>query len=578
MLLRERRPCGVFVDHGQVEVSARHVQREGLSPDVFGQSRLEGRTGALSQLIEGHERQVPGRGGSHGADRIGEERGQSLDALGHAQAVHGIGRGGADLGIGVSGCPDPLGGSDHGLASQLLQGTRAHDGRHGPVGNEPGQRLISRRLTRARRREGLAVVRSLLAHGSVPLDHGVGGPLRFLADVAGRARVGHADLHREVGARDPYAVVGTELNSHVGPGRHVAGDARGAFGAFLVEVMLGRIEIPGRTGKTRIRIRLVALDADLVARQPEFAGVGVVAVRTGDAALEHETLTERAVHVHLFELLAVGVVEPVDQEARQVVVEHRLAGRGPGREFTAPHMAGRAEFRPPSRIRAADVHGQGVRLPGRGRGPLARAPQTRLPFDVPASRPMAGLAGDVVLRPSRREGVGLRVVTFLIVGGVTDEAHGVRGLVPAGPVQDIARGRLLVRIEVEPLPVRAVPRDSEGLQPSPRHFDQVLLQGLEAEGVLDLEVRGLSVSPFDVHEEFVAALEETRGDAPVGEGRVLEIPPDRLFRGQGHGFRVMRVPPLPRLFLMAAEAGSVLYVRRGNGGRAGRGRRSLSPL
>ena len=100
-------------------------------------------------------------------------------------------------------------------------------------------------------------------------------------------------------------------------------------------------------------------------------------------------------------------------------------------------------------------------------------------------------------------------------------------------MQDISSGRLFVRVEVEPAALLHIPGDGEGLQPPARQLDQVLLEGFDSEGVLGLEIGGLSVGPLGVDHEAVALREETRGDAQVREGGVLEITADGGLGGSG---------------------------------------------
>jgi hypothetical protein len=71
----------------------------------------------------------------------------------------------------------------------------------------------------------------------------------------------------------------------------------------------------------------VTLEADRVAREFELAGMGVVAVGAGDALLEHEALAEGGVDIDLIKLLAVSVIEPLNQKAREEVVQDRLTRR-----------------------------------------------------------------------------------------------------------------------------------------------------------------------------------------------------------------------------------------------------------
>ena len=80
-------------------------------------------------------------------------------------------------------------------------------------------------------------------------------------------------------------------------------------------------------------------------------------------------------------------------------------------------------------------------------------------------------------------------------------------------MQFVAEVELLVRVLAEPaLPALLlrprVPGDRERLQAPARQFDQVLLQRIDAEGVLDLEVGELAVGSVGANEELAVAPEE----------------------------------------------------------------------
>ena len=183
---------------------------------------------------------------------------------------------------------------------------------------------------------------------------------------------------------------------------------------------------------------------------------------------------------------------------------------------------------------------------------------------------MAGLAGHVHFGPARVEGIGLGVVALLEAGGVAGDAHGVGRLVAAGPVQHVARRRLLIGQQVEPLAVARVPGNLQRLQPALAGLDQVLLQRFDAEGVLDLEVRHAAIGPVGVHHVPVAALEEARGDALVPELGVVEVAAHRLRRRRRHGLGMVRRRPGRAGRLVAAHALGVVHIA---GRRQCRGRR-----
>ena len=168
-------------------------------------------------------------------------------------------------------------------------------------------------------------------------------------------------------------------------GWHVAGDALGAFRAFLVEVVRGRVEIPRCPGKARIRIGLVALQADRVALELELAAVSIVAVvqvtpagTCGSGGRSRPHRPPRAAGRRRDRVA-------VRQERGQVVVEDGLAGLGQGREFTPPLMTRRAELGFASRGSA--VRGQVGRGASGGVGAASAPPAALLPFHVSSPGP-----------------------------------------------------------------------------------------------------------------------------------------------------------------------------------------------
>src|SRR5207247_10613344 len=98
---------------------------------------------------------------------------------------------------------------------------------------------------------------------------------------------------------------------------------------------------------------------------------------------------------------------------------------------------------------------------------VPRSPPRAGPGDVGLARTMAGLTAHVDLRPRRPIAIDVRLVVLLQVGRVAGRAHRVPALVAAGPVQDVARRRLLLGIEVEPAPAPRVPGGRDGLEPTP---------------------------------------------------------------------------------------------------------------
>ncbi len=148
-----------------------------------------------------------------------------------------------------------------------------------------------------------------------------------------------------------------------------------------------------------------------------------------------------------------------------------------------------------------------------------------------------------------------------------------------GPSSAAGSGAVaLPGVEVEPAltalgPGPRVPRQAEGLEPPPGERDEVLLEGIDAEGVGDLELAELAVRAVGADEELPVAAEERRGDAPVGDPRLVEAAEDRLVRGGLHRAGMVRGPV--GLGLLGVAAGTLRAAdeaRRRGGGLRGRGR------
>jgi len=123
----------------------------------------------------------------------------------------------------------------------------------------------------------------------------------------------------------------------------------------------------------------------------------------------------------------------------------------------------------------------------------------------------------------------------------------------------------LVRIEVEPalttqLLVPRVPRQPEALEPAARKLNQVLLQGVPAEGVADGIIPQLAVGAVRMHHEASVAAKEARAYAVGQELRVLEVAEDGIGARLPH--RQVVVGPLPELvlLLMTLPADPSAYV------------------
>ena len=374
------------------------------------------------------------------------------------------------------------------------------------------------------------------------------------------------------------------VDDHVGADRHVAGGAGERRIDPGMMAVLGALVFGG-----------VALQADAIAGKAQLGAVRVVAVAAGDAGREHLALLERAVIVDLVEHLPVGGIEargkrrdgvgfgqpaprnPIlgelaaarmaeaagldllaEQAWRQVAM--RIAGRGIGRPGDAGAVV-EADQQPLARILA-----------------LAERPPALLllgPGDVRRALPVTGLAADIDLRPGGGEMIGRRIVVLAHAGRVALGAHEIPVLVQLRPVQEVAGADLLVGIEVEPalaaLVLRAaVPGERERLQAAVGKLDEILLQRIDAEGVLDLEGGELAVGPVGLDQEFSVLAEEARVDAEIVEARIVEVAEHRAVGGVIHRELVLRGEPQLGLRLVAAGAGVAAdELRRGE--RSGSG-------
>src|SRR5262249_22311016 len=86
----------------------------------------------------------------------------------------------------------------------------------------------------------------------------------------------------------------------------------------------------------------MTLRAQPVPLRTQAQTVRLMAVRTCDPRTIHLALRERAVFVDFLEDLTVGVVQPVVEQRRQVIVEKTVAGPRIRRDRSPPRMAGGA--------------------------------------------------------------------------------------------------------------------------------------------------------------------------------------------------------------------------------------------
>ncbi|MOA13752.1 hypothetical protein D3C78_1338150 [compost metagenome] len=177
---------------------------------------------------------------------------------------------------------------------------------------------------------------------------------------------------------------------------------------------------------------------------------------------------------------------------------------------------------------------------------------------------VTALAADTQCLPVAGELAQVAVEAPLEAGGVAFDAHEVGILLRAAPVQRIAMVDALVGIQVEPGPLFHIPGGAERLQAAAFQLDQVLLQGLQPEGVGHLEVGRLAVRPRQVHPERVALALEMGGFHVVVQWRGVEVGQHRLRAGGLHGPLVMgALPGLEGPGMTALALLLVHPVRRG---------------
>ena len=339
--------------------------------------------------------------------------------------------------------------------------------------------------------------------------------------------------------------------------------------------------------------RKVALGTDRIARRAQRRAMGLVAVRAGDPGPLHPALDERSPLVDLAEDLAVRVIETGLEEGRHVSVEERPAvrmrvhdrppagvtagtdvelRRGPG----GPRPLGDAALAVldgPRPVAPAEAHdeagGAGCRSGRPGRPRLG-------PGDMGRARTVALLARHRELGPGRGVAVRGQVVPLPEIRRVALGALEVPRLLAARPVNRVRGAKRRVGVEREPplAPLGARPRvpgQAERLEPAARERHEVLLEGVDAEGVGDLELAGLAVRAVGANEELAVAAEERRRDAPVGDARLVEVAEDRLVGGGLHRAGVIGAAVRLRLLRVAADALRAADEGRGRGGRGLRG-------
>src|SRR6266851_3952680 len=317
-----------------------------------------------------------------------------------------------------------------------------------------------------------------------------------------------------------------------------------------------------------------------------------VAVAAGHPGRKHLALFERAVVVDLVEHLPVGMIEPASEGRDHVGVGQGLSGNPVLREFSASRVAEPAGLDLPARWRRGDIAmwiaGFGIRLPAnavslvqKNGKPFARilvlskpVPLAASPIYVSRAFAVARLATDADFRPNRVEAITGRIVVFLHTGRVALGAHEIPVLIELGPVQYVVVLDLFIGIKMKPaltalLPRPAVPGNRKRLYPAIGKFDQILLQGINAERVLHLEGRKFAVGAVGLDEKLAISLEEAGMDAEIVEARIVKIAKHGGGIGVLHGMLVLGFFPQRGFGLVAPSTGFAADEGERRGSAAG---------
>mgnify|MGYP003694035785 CR=1 FL=1 len=218
-----------------------------------------------------------------------------------------------------------------GIGCQQRQGARPRDRRLAAIEDQPIELLLGVGGSDPPGMECGAVMRGGLPPAGIPAGDGLGGPLGGPIGVALGAGVRGTERHRQVGTRNPDAVIAPRVDDHVILRRHMAVDALRAGAAGQVVMVRRHVEL----------FRQVALRAERIALGSQLRAVRVVAVRAGDPGGMHAALQERAVFVDLAVDLPVGVIETGFEQRRQVGVEEGRARRRALGDHFAARVTGR---------------------------------------------------------------------------------------------------------------------------------------------------------------------------------------------------------------------------------------------
>src|SRR5208283_716541 len=297
---------------------------------------------------------------------------------------------------------------------------------------------------------------------SVPFVHRIQRPPGGLVKVAIGARVGSAQLHRQVGARNPYAVIATRIDHHVGPRWHVTLDTARAGRSDFVEVMFRRV----------ILLCEMTLQTDTVAVCAKLGTVRLMAIAARHAGLEHPALNEGAVFVVLLLYLSVGKIQVFVEQRDAIVVARGLSVDIVFVNLTATRVTSRAHLYFSLRLTrrsSTRVSGRRIDHPYNPSAFIQRDRQAFVgkilpialllcPRHVIRPRPVARFTSNVDSGVGRVVSARLQVVVLANISRMAVGAHVIPVLIDAGPMPRISKGDLLTGIEKEPSLAAALAR------------------------------------------------------------------------------------------------------------------------
>ena len=121
---------------------------------------------------------------------------------------------------------------------------------------------------------------------------------------------------------------------------------------------------------------------------------------------------------------------------------------------------------------------------------------------------------------------------------------------------------VLIGVEGKPLLFLRIPGDGQALYAPAIEFDQVLLQGAEAEGMRDLELFQIAAGSFRFDHEVRAFTKEASRASVVGEAGIIEVSEHGFGGCRFHrSIMVGSVPPVG-LLLVTFGAGRSADITR----------------